>query len=70
MSIAHDHEQRADASQQSDILRTAADIGRVLGLTPRQAHHLASSGVLKSIRKVGGRYWASRSRLLREVGGE
>jgi hypothetical protein len=56
--------------EQSDLLRTAADIGRVLGLNARQAHHLASSGALKSIKKVGGRYWASKTKLIAEISGE
>jgi hypothetical protein len=69
-AIAHDERTRATPQQQDDILRTAADIGRVLGLSPRQAHHLASTGALKSIKKIGGRYWASRAKLIREISGE
>jgi len=59
------HEQQ----ESDDILRTAASIGAAIGLSPRQAHYLASSGKLRSIRKVAGRYWASRSRLIEEVTG-
>jgi hypothetical protein len=63
------HEQH-EPLEQSDLLRTAADIGAAIGLTPRQAHHLASSGALKSIKKVGGRYWASKTKLIAEISGE
>ena len=56
--------------EQSDILRAAADIGAAIGLTPRQAHYLASSGKLRSIKKVAGRYWASKAKLIAEISGE
>jgi hypothetical protein len=63
---------RADSAQQpqQDFLRGARRIGEVIGLDAKAAHNLCSSGALTSIKKIGGRYWASRSRLIREVGGE
>jgi response regulator RpfG family c-di-GMP phosphodiesterase len=69
MSIAHDHEQRTASQQQDVILRGTESIGRALGLSPRQAYHLAACGALKSIGKVGGRYWANRTKLIREISG-
>jgi hypothetical protein len=69
MSIAHD--ERTLAPQQQDvILRGTESIGRALGLSPRQAYHLASTGALKSITKIGGRYWANRAKLIQEISGE
>lgn len=51
----------------NDVLRGTQNIGRVLGLSERAAYHLVASGALRSVKKVGGRYFASRSRLLEEV---
>jgi hypothetical protein len=69
MSIAHD--ERTLAPQQQDvILRGTESIGRALGLSPHQAYHLASTGALKSITKIGGRYWANRAKLIQEISGE
>jgi hypothetical protein len=66
MTIAAASEQRVE---QGDIIRTVKAIGQVIGLSERLAYHLVVSGELKSVRKIGGRYWASRSRLLEEVTG-
>jgi hypothetical protein len=66
MSSIAQHEQ---PNAEGDILRTSADIGRALGLSPRAAYHLVASGTLRSIRKINGRYFASRSRLIAEVTG-
>jgi hypothetical protein len=46
----------------------AEQIGRVLDRTPRQAHHLLTTGRIKCALKVGGKWCASRSALLREFG--
>lgn len=62
-------QQRVESLNEGDILRTAASIGAAIGLTPRQAYHLISTGGLKSVRRVGGRFFASRSRLLEEITG-
>jgi hypothetical protein len=67
-AIAHD-EQRVAPSDEGDIIRTAAGIGRALGLSTRAAYHLVHSGSLRSVKKIGGRFYASRSRLLEEVTG-
>lgn len=53
----------------SAFLWGADEIGAAIGRNGRQAHHLLSRGELKSARKVGGRWVASRSALLREFGG-
>jgi hypothetical protein len=69
MSIAA-HDERTRSPQQQDvILRGTESIGRALGLSPRQAYHLASTGALKSITKIGGRYWANRAKLIQEISG-
>jgi hypothetical protein len=46
----------------------AAEIGAVIGRNPRQTHHLLTNGQIACARKVGGRWVASRSALLREFG--
>jgi hypothetical protein len=55
--------------QPADFLWGAAKIGRVIGLNPRQAHHLLTNGEIKSARKVRGRWVANRPALIREFGG-
>ena len=52
----------------SDLIWGTADIGRVINRNPRQVFHLISTGALKSVQKKGGRYVASRSALLKELG--
>ena len=44
------------------------EIGHVIGRNPRQTHHLLTKGEIKSAKKVGGRWVASISALLREFG--
>lgn len=46
----------------------ADEIGNVIGRNPRQTHHLLAGGQLKSAKKVGGRWVANISALLREFG--
>jgi hypothetical protein len=43
-------------------------IGEVIGRNHRQTFHLLTRGEIKSARKVGGRWCASRAALLRELG--
>jgi hypothetical protein len=69
-AIAHDERTRAPQQQSDVILRGTESIGAAIGLTPRQAYHLASSGALKSITKIGGRYFANRAKLIAEISGE
>jgi hypothetical protein len=52
-----------------DLVWGAEAIGLVINRTERQTHHLLSTGAIKCARKVGGRYVAGRSALLREFGG-
>jgi hypothetical protein len=65
-------ENRADQAQQQqqDFIRGSREIGEALGIGEKAAHNLISTGALKSVKKIGGRYWASRAKLIREVGGE
>jgi hypothetical protein len=46
------------------------EIARALDRTPRSTYHLAEIGALRSIRKVAGRWVASRNALIREMTGE
>jgi hypothetical protein len=68
--IQHRAPAAAPQQQQPDFVRGSRQIGEVIGIDARAAHNLISTGQLKSVKKIGGRFWASRSRLLREVGGE
>jgi hypothetical protein len=56
------------AESSCDFVWSAEEIGRVIGRRPRQVFHLLVSGEIKSARKVGGRWVASRAALLREFG--
>jgi hypothetical protein len=44
-------------------------IGEVINRNPRQTHYMITSGALKSVKKVGGRYTALPSKLRAECGG-
>ena len=46
----------------------ADEIGRVIGRSARQTHHLLAHYQIKSARKVGGRWVTERAALLREFG--
>lgn len=48
----------------------ALEIGKVIGRSERQAHHLIYTGKLKSVRKVGSQWCANVAALLAELGGE
>jgi hypothetical protein len=52
----------------SDIIWGAPAIGAVIGLSPSQTYHHLANGYIKSARKKGGRWCASRAELLREHG--
>jgi hypothetical protein len=45
----------------------AFEIGEVIGRNARQTHHLASTGKLKSVRKVGSQWCANVDALLAEL---
>jgi hypothetical protein len=47
----------------------AAAIGREINRTERQTHHLLARGLIKSARRIGGRWCASPAALRREFGG-
>jgi hypothetical protein len=44
------------------------EIAEVINRNHRQTFHLLTRGEIKSARKVGGRWCASRAALLRELG--
>jgi hypothetical protein len=46
------------------------EIGKVIGRTARQTHHILTRGQIKSARKVGGKWVANRDALLRELSGD
>ena len=52
-----------------DLVWGAADIARMLGLTERQAFHVLEKRLLPA-KKIGGRWVASRSALLRHFSSE
>jgi hypothetical protein len=54
-------------SQPTDFLWGADNIGRVIGRTRRQTHHLLASGRLKSAKKIGGSWVANRIALISEL---
>jgi hypothetical protein len=59
----------AQASQQhSDIIRGAGAMAQALNLSRRSVEHLLQTRRLQSPRKLGGRWFVSRSRLLKFVG--
>ena len=45
------------------------EIGKVIGRTARQTHHLLTKGQIKAARKVGGKWVANREALIRELSG-
>jgi hypothetical protein len=52
----------------SDFLWGAEAIGKVIGRRRWPTYHLLEAGEIKSAKKVGGRWVAARSALLRELG--
>jgi hypothetical protein len=60
---------RPDEIAPSEFLWGADQIGRAVGINPRQAHHLLAKGEIKSAQKKGGRWVANRAALRREFGG-
>lgn len=59
----------APSSTPSDIVWEVAEIAKVIGRTDRQTFHMLAAGHLPA-RKVGGRWVASRRKLLAAVLGE
>jgi hypothetical protein len=55
-------------SDKSDFAWGATEIAKLIGRDPRQTHYLLNHGQIACARKVGGRWMASRSALLREFG--
>jgi hypothetical protein len=63
---------KSDTDAKSDAVWGAEAISKVLGCTPRRAHHLLSSGELAAAgaRMVGHRWLVSRRKLLAFIAGE
>jgi hypothetical protein len=57
-----------NAEQSPDFLWGAEAIGKAIGRRRWPTYHLLEAGQIKSARKLGGRWVASRSALLRELG--
>ena len=68
MSLQTDRE--SGTFPDSDIIWGAEAIGVVINRDPRQAYHLLEKGWIKSARKIGSQWAASRSALLRELGAD
>jgi hypothetical protein len=58
------------AEMQSDIIWGAAAIAGELGCSRSKAYYLLEKGLIKSARKVGDQWQATRSGLRREFGVE
>jgi hypothetical protein len=69
MSSIAEHEQHANAND-IVVLRGSREMAQALGLPQRAIDHLLATGRLKTPRKVGGRWFASRSKLLNEFVGD
>jgi len=54
-------------SGENDIVWGVAGIAKTINRTPRQAYHMIDQKLLRSVKKIGGRYCASRNRLLAEL---
>jgi hypothetical protein len=58
----------AEAAQQnSDVVRGAKGIAQTLGLPQRAVEHMLARGYLKTPRRIGHSWYASRQRLLKEL---
>ena len=55
-----------DYRQESDVIVGARNIGAALGISERAAFHLIATGVLP-VRKICGRWFASRKALIEAV---
>jgi hypothetical protein len=63
-------EQASQQQSRDVVLRGARQIGAAVGLDEKQAFHLLRTGALTSPKRVGGRWYASKSKLLREFVGD
>lgn len=60
-----------DVNQQPmDLIWGIEEIGKLIGRSYQQTYHMVQSGCLPSVRKVGERYVASRSKLVAFFTGE
>jgi len=67
MSIDAESEIRVNGP--GDLVWGAAAIGQVIGKSQRKTFYLLEAGRLTSAKKVGNQYVASRTALLKELGG-
>ncbi|PZR81852.1 MAG: hypothetical protein DI537_37615 [Stutzerimonas stutzeri] len=54
----------AEQERELDLVWGLADIGKVIGRTYPQVHHMVRSKKLPMVRQVGQRYFASRRALI------
>ncbi|MFN7010822.1 MAG: hypothetical protein ACK4PN_12400 [Allorhizobium sp.] len=54
----------AEQERELDLIWGLAEIGKVIGRTYPQVHHMVRSGKLPPVRQVGQRYFASRRALI------
>jgi hypothetical protein len=72
MSDTHQHNDNVNENHQGSLDKPvwgAAAIGSIINRSPRQTHHLLTSGHIKSARRIGGRWVANVAALRREFGG-
>jgi hypothetical protein len=61
--------EQVSQQQSSDVvLRGARQIGAAVGLDEKQTFHLLRTGALTSPKRIGGRWYVSKLKLLREFG--
>jgi hypothetical protein len=69
---SHEHAGNVNGDSQNSLDKCvwgAAEIGRIINRNRRQTHHLLTSGLIKSARRIGGRWVANAGALRREFGG-
>jgi hypothetical protein len=59
---------KTDVRKNHPVCWGVDEIAEVINRNHRQTFHLLTRGEIKSARKVGGRWCASRAALLRELG--
>jgi len=57
------------STEKDEMLWGAAPIGKVINRSPRQTYNLLEKGLIKSAKRIGGRWSAGRRNLRREFYG-
>jgi hypothetical protein len=70
LSLDHNVALTHNSDDDTTILRGSRAMAQTLGLPVRAVDHLLQTGRLHSPRKVGGRWYVARSKLLREFVGD